>query len=350
MADKIIRWAKLIYSSLPRVRGLAKKVSASRAYYKIVRAGIESRVRTSGKGPFNLVLETSNFCPARCLMCPHSSMKRQKGVMNDEVFSKIIERVKQESLPINKVFFSGLGEPLTDPQIIPRIKAFKEMGFSVKLYSNAFLLTSAISQQLVDLQIEEINISFNGASPEDYQEIMGLDFDKTKASIENLIKIRKEKKSSLPKILISSVLTKDNKDINQHIKNWSKKVDSVTISIAHEWGGGVQLNSKFPAKGGSASGGNVQGSKLTYPCRSLWHTFMVDWEGNFVICCRDFESKFVLGNILTHSFSETWKSPILESFRQTHLNFSEEKLPAICRQCNFPFQDGIEWFVPRSLD
>jgi radical SAM protein with 4Fe4S-binding SPASM domain len=343
MFNKVWQKLKLAYSSQPLLRQIMKKLAKTKAYFFFVRQKTKFQSQKDLQGPFNLVLETSNFCPARCSMCPHSSMKRQKGVMDNGVFSKIIERVKRENLPLNKVFFSGLGEPLTDLDIVSRIGVFKQLGFAIKLYTNAFLLTEQISRQLKDLGLDEMNISFNGANPEQYQEIMGLDFQRTKENIEKLLQIRAQNQNHKPVIQISSVLVRENeKDINQHLKNWQDKVESVTVSLAHEWGGGVKIKPKIKKMG--------QKSKLTYPCRSLWHTFVIDWQGNFVICCRDYESRLVLGNILTHSFADIQKSPILENFRQAHLKFSEEKLPQICRQCNFPYQDGVEWFMPRSLD
>ncbi|KKQ97517.1 MAG: Fe-S oxidoreductase-like protein [Parcubacteria group bacterium GW2011_GWC2_39_11] len=347
MTDKIIRSAKTLYSSQPRLRGWAKKISSSKAYFYLTRLRIKSQIKKDLENPVNfvnfvnLVIELSNFCNARCLMCPNSTMKRRKSVMAKGIFEKIVSRIKEEKLAVNKVFLSGLGEPLIDPQIIQRIKAFKEMGLPVKLYTNAHLLTSEISQQLVDLKIEEINISFNGATPDHYQKVMGLDFDKAKENIESLLKIKKEKQSDLPKVLISSILIGENeKDIKKHLENWSGKVDSVTVSVAHEWGGGVKIDSNS----------GFGSSERTYPCRSLWQTMMIDSSGNFVICCRDYESGFVLGNVLTHSFAQIQKSPVLERFRLLNLEFSKQKLPLMCQKCNFPYQDGIEWYLPRSVD
>ncbi len=345
MFNKAWQKLKLIYSSRPLLRQVIKKLAKTKAYFFFVGQKVKRQSQKDTiKGPFNLVLETSNFCPARCLMCPHSLMKRQKGVMASEIFSKIIERVKQENLPLNKVFFSGLGEPLTDPDIVSRIRVFKQLGFWVKVYTNAFLLAEEISRQLVVFGVDEMNISFNGTNLEQYQKIMGLEFQRTKENVDKLLQIRAQNKSHKPAIQISSVLIQENeKDINQHLQNWQDKVESVTVSLAHQWGGGVKIeNLKLKMEN--------ENSKRTYPCRSLWHTFVIDWQGNFVICCRDYESRLVLGNILTHSFADIQKSPLLENFRQAHLKFSEEKLPEVCRQCNFPYQDGVEWFMPRSLD
>jgi radical SAM protein with 4Fe4S-binding SPASM domain len=278
-------------------------------------------------------------------------MKRQKKVMSDQVFEKIVERVKAEKLPINKVFFSGLGEPLFDHQVISRLKAFKDMGLRVRFYTNASLLSEEKSRQMVELGLDEMNISFNGTNPEQYRKVMGLDFVRTRENIERLLEIRKEKHSSLPVIQVSLVLLKENeKDINSHRQNWQGRVDSVTVSLAHQWGGGVRIENTASWISGENWKLKIKNSDRVYPCRSLWHTFVLDAEGNFVLCCRDFESRFVLGNILTHSFEQIVQSPLLQEFRQKHLRFDEKNLPEICCFCNFPYQDGVEWYLPRSID
>lgn len=341
MLNRIIRQAKLIYSSSPQAQALVKKITCSTPYFRVTRAKIKSQIKKDKKGPFNLVIETSNFCNARCLMCPYPIMKREKKIMDREIFEKIISRTKKEPLPPNKVFFSGMGEPLIDPQIVERIGAFKKLGCFVKIYTNASLLTPKISQQLVDLDLDEMNISFNGVTPEQYQKVMGLNFAKTVKNINELLKIKKRANSQLPIVRISSIITKENeRDIQKHIQNWLGKVDSVTVSLPHEWGGAVKVDAQR----------QFQKTQRTYPCRSLWHTFNIDSSGNFVICCRDFESQYILGNVHSYSFADIQKSPALKDFQQAHLKFSQNQLPKICQNCNFPYQDGVEWYLPRSID
>ena len=261
--------------------------------------------------------------------------------MDKAVFNKIVARIKKEKLLINKVFFSGMGEPLSDRHLISRIAVIKKLGLPVRLYTNGSFLTAEISRQLVDLKVDEMNISFNGATPEEYHKIMGLDFKKTVANINTLLRIKKNTGSPKPSLQISSIVIEDNKKtIKKHIQNWQDKVSSVTVSLAHQWGGGVGIKSQFQS----------QNPKKVYPCRSLWHTFVVDSRGNFVLCCRDYESKYVLGNIATHSFADIQKSKILKTIRHLHLQYAQEKLPKICQKCNFPYQEGVEWLMPRSMD
>jgi len=331
----------LTYSSSLKVQELVKKITASNFYCQIAKKRIKKQKERDKDGPFNLVIETTNFCNAKCLMCPHQVMKRPKKIMDRRTFNKIVARIKREGPPINKVFFSGMGEPLTDPNLIFRIKVMKKMGFPVRLYTNASLLSPEISRQLVDLKVDEINISFNGTTPVQYKKIMSLNFKRTASNIDTLIKIKKKNLSSKPFVQISSIVVEENRgSIRKHIDNWKSRADSVTVSLAHEWGGGVKTSLKSEG----------QSLKLVYPCRSLWHTFVIDSQGNFVVCCRDYESKYVLGNIYTHSFADIQKSETLKRFRRLHLKYLQEKLPKMCQKCNFPYQSGIEWFLLRSID
>lgn len=341
MLDLIIRKIKLFYSSSSGFGFLFDKIANSDLYCRLVKSRINSQKDKDKKGPFNLVIETSSICNAACLMCPYQSMVRSKKIMDDQVFDKITERLRKENIPINKVFLSGMGEPLADGKIIERIKALKKMGYLVKLYTNASLLPKAVSEKLVRIGLNEVNISFNAANKKQYLKVMGLNFNQVVKNIEDLAGAKKRLESDLPKIRISLIAIKDNeKDIDKFVGKWSGLVDSVTVSKPHEWGGKVKIVSAHKFK------------KLerTYPCRSLWHTVVIDSSGNFVVCCRDYESKFKLGNIKTDSFGDIFKSPTLKHFRKLHLEFKKEKLPQICQGCNFPYQNGVEWFVPRSLD
>jgi len=341
MINNLIRKAKLVYSASPFAEKLIKKISSSGLYSGIVKRRIEKQIVKDRQGPFNLVIETSSFCNARCIVCPYRIMKRPKKIMEKKVFEKIVERIKEEKLPLNKIFFSGMGEPLTDPDLLLRLERVKRLGFPVRLYTNASLLFQETAERLIKLGLDEINISFNGVTPDQYRKVMHLDFKRTMKNIDNFLAIKKKRGAKLPLVQVSLIVTRENEaDIDRHVKRWLKKVDSVTVSRPHQWGGGVKIKSKFKFKP----------SGRVYPCRSLWHTFVIDSQGNFVICCRDYESRYVLGNVLTDSFADIGGKPLLRRFRRLHLSYSPEELPQMCRQCNFPYQAGVEWFIPRSID
>ena len=339
MFDYLFRRAKVIYATSPLARVVVKKITTSSTYKSLVQNRIKAQI-ADRTVPLNLIIETSSLCNAACLMCPYRSLKRARKIMDRPTWEKIIDRLKKERLLINKVFFSGMGEPLIDPDLLDRIKQVKDLGYYVKLYTNASWLKPEVSQKLIDLKVNEINISFNGTNKREYESIMKLDYETTLRNIESLLKIKTENHTHQPIIRISSVLLKQNeKNVKNHLTRWSKVVKSVGVSIAHEWGGTI-----------SAKTSHHFDKTRVFPCRSLWHTINIDSCGNFVICCRDYESNFVLGNIMTDSFAKIEKSPLLSKFRSLHLGYDQSKLPEMCKRCNFPYQEGVEWFLPRSSD
>jgi len=339
--EKIIKKVKTAYSSSKWIQAIVDKVASFKVYRYILKKFINDQSKKDLSGPINLIIETTSICNAKCVMCPHVNMKRIKKPMSEEVFASIISRLKKENPLINKVFMSGFGEPLTDPKFLDRAKQIKLLGHLVKFYTNASLLTSKISKQIIDLKIDEINISFNGTSPKEYKKIMGLDYRRTISNINNLIKEKIDKDSKYPKIQISSIVVKENeKAVGRHLRYWSSKVDSVTISKSHQWGRESPVDNKVC----------LSRSAQTYPCRSLWHTIVIDCQGNYVLCCRDYESRYVLGNIKNQSFSDIRNSPLLKKFKNKHLEYNKDNLPDICKWCNFPYQGGAEWFVSRNFD
>lgn len=340
MPTKLIKYAKIVYST-SFIQKTLKLLSSSPLYHLILKKIIKKQSNKDRSGPYNLLIETSSACNAHCLMCPHSKMKRKKQIMDQKTWQKIISRLKKEKPPINKIILSGFGEPLLDPYFLDRLEKIKNLGYSVRFYTNASLLTQKNAQKLIDLKLDELNISFNGTTPIQYQKIMGLNYTQTTKNINQLLKLKKQKNSSFPEVQISSIIIKENeKSIQKHLKTWQKKVNSVTVSLAHEWGGSIKLKSKKKFKK----------TLQIYPCRSLWHSLVIDSSGNFVICCRDYESKFKLGNIKTHPFKKVINHPQRLTWQKLHLHYQKEKLPAICQNCNFPYQDGLDWLLPRSLD
>lgn len=337
MFDLFLRRLKIFYSSSQIFRKLSQIYFSSPIHKFIVSQTVmwKTRLPTS----YNLIIETVNSCNASCLMCPYREMKRARSVMDDATFDKIISRLQTENLHINKVFFSGMGEPLLDRKILDRVSQIQNLGLHVKLYTNASLLTKDISDRIIEIGVSEMNISFNGANKKNYEKVMKLDYMKANQNIKYLLRARKGK--SLPVIRISSVLTKENEyQTKKHLSRWNKIVDSVGVSIAHEWGGSVN---------NTANKATFEKNHV-FPCRSLWHTLNIDSKGNFVICCRDYESTTKLGSIFSHSFKDIIEHPTIKKFQSLHLKQDIRELPAMCLGCNFPYQEGVEWFMPRSGD
>jgi radical SAM protein with 4Fe4S-binding SPASM domain len=285
---------------------------------------------------YNITIETSNFCNASCVMCPHRHMKRHQSLMSQITFKQITQKIIDEKINPNVFILNGFGEPLTDPHIFTRIQYFKKLfpKTPIKFYSNLYLASPPIIQKLISSGLDEINISLNGYDTTSYQKTMGLKYSQTIQNLKELIR-QKDKLHSSLKIRISMTLISQNKkQINLFLKKWQSLVDSVSVNKVHDYQQSVDLsNQKF----------KINFHKKTFPCKNIWNSLVFDADGNLVICCLDYESQYQFGGI---------KDPILSSFfskkfnnlRQLHLSSKIQKVP-ICQQCYTPYKNGIEWLI-----
>ena len=67
-------------------------------------------------------------------------------------------------------------------------------------------------------------------------------------------------------------------------------------------------------------------------CRRPFHTMVLTWEGQAVICCVDYKREVKLGNIHEQSVYEIWNGPWATQLRKEYLAAEFENLPT-CAKC-----------------
>ena len=316
-------------------------ICSTRFYQFLLNLKIKSYTRKIKETKeYNIIIETTNICNAKCIMCPHTKMKRKMETMDEKTFDLIIKKLKKEHILPLSFIVSGFGEPLVDNKISQRITKLKNNfpNSQLKIYTNLSLATEPMTRKLISSGLDEINISFNGFNKENYENVMGLSYLKTKKNIDRLILWRNRLNPNL-KIRMSMVLVKDNQDdISQYINYWEKRVDSVSVNRIHTYGGAV--------KDYSGKGFKIDFSKKTFPCKYLWNTIVIGTEGNIFLCCLDYEGQYNFGNIKNRGILEIFYSPKFEKIRKLHL-FGDLKKMKICRYCYTPYRDGVEWWINR---
>jgi len=105
--------------------------------------------------PTQAQIEVTNRCNLTCTMCPRDHFNLPKEDMSDEVFKKIVSRLKG----VTQLTLTGWGEPLCHPRIFEMISYCKAQGYQVKLTTNGTLLTSAMRQKVIASGLDEISIS-----------------------------------------------------------------------------------------------------------------------------------------------------------------------------------------------
>ncbi|MBR1908776.1 radical SAM protein [bacterium] len=312
----------------------------SKKIYKIfINKKIQNRLQYNNSHKnMKFMIETTSVCNAKCVFCPYTKMERQHFPMSDEIFNKIITRIKEEN--INPVLFDlfFIGEPFLDKKIFERIKILK-LNFPntpINITSNFNTCNEEIINKIIEADINLINISLNAVDEEKYKTTMGLDYKKTVKNIKNLIKAKKKQKNKL-KINLSMVLYDENKfsDVIKFFFYWVFKVESLRFQRAVTWANKVEVKN-FISKS----------RKKLYPCNDLFERIPILSNGDFALCCQDSEG-MIKRNILDTKIMEAWNSEVYSKIRKIHLN-EDLKNFDLCKDCFGTNSNGANWiFIDR---
>lgn len=267
------------------------------------------------KFPDTVRIETTNACNSLCKICPHSKMKRTIKTMEDGIFKKIIDECAKFNC--RRVHLHNFGEPLLDKKIIDRIKYAKNKGLKrIKIFSNGSLLTKDKSIELIKSGLDEIKISFDGATKEEYEQIRyPLKFHKVVNNIKQLVELRDKLTNSTLKIEIACCSTTDKSSTIQLLENC---VDKFSFGKVHNWAAAeFDVDKK---------------SKVRKPCTRVWRTFTILSNGDCSLCCLDYDGEIILGNVRESSIAEIWKNQQYKKVRKLH-TFADQKQITICDHC-----------------
>jgi MoaA/NifB/PqqE/SkfB family radical SAM enzyme len=159
----------------------------------------EIRIEMNGRGLYvhpsvnslrRVYIEATNKCNLTCSTCMRNIWDVKYGHMSNKTYERILSGLAD--LPEKpEVFFGGYGEPLSNPNIFDMIERAKRQGHRVSLITNGILLTEPVIRKLIDLELDMLWVSMDGASPECYTDVrLG---DALPLVIENLTRLRSQK-------------------------------------------------------------------------------------------------------------------------------------------------------------
>lgn len=271
-----------------------------------------------GRFPAVVRIETTNACNAKCVICPHRQITRPIRRMDDDLFRKIIDECAESGC--KEVHLHNFGEPLLDRQLEERVRRAKSGGLGkVKIFSNGSLLNEQRARGLVEAGLDEIKISFDGATREEFERIrVPLKFDEVVENIKGLVAVRNEMRSGL-KVKVACCSTSDKQST---MKSLEKVVDGFSFGKIHNWTG---------------ENGTRQGRGIRKPCSRLWRTFTILVDGEVALCCLDYDGRFLLGRIDGEtSIREVWGSAAYREVRGRHKEAKQAEI-SLCTNCTKSF-------------
>lgn len=275
--------------------------------------------------------EVTDNCNASCIMCPRDKHEhgREHGFMDQKKYELSIDEIKR--LGAKKVVLTGFGEPMLDKKLEDKVAYATQQGLSTYIISNGSALTRARSRRLVEAGLSEMRISFYGMRPETYNAVMqGLDFERTKANVLEFLKIRDEIGGGT-RLQISYLEMSENEiDTDAFREFWEPRVNAIEIWRPHNFGDGRNFRARLDDSQKTSCGRPENGP------------LQIQWNGEVIPCCYDYNNQIILGNAFESSVLDILNGEKYRLLRYAHTARKFGIFP-YCDQCDqlLPHADAL---------
>jgi len=324
---------------------LLSKLTLRRAWNGIKVLGSFYVSRLTGKPvqwgyPVSISFEPTTSCNLRCPECPSGlrAFTRPTGMLDNRFFRQTIDEMHRE---LFYLIFYFQGEPYLNPAFLEMVQYASSKNIYTATSTNAHYLTEENAKKTIESGLDRLIISIDGTTQEVYQQYrVGGKLDKVLEGARNIVKWKKEMKSSKPFVIFQFLVVKPNEHQVEDVKKLAKEigVDDVWFKTAQVYDYENDPNQliptidKFSRYRKTAGGRFVPKNKMANHCWKLWHANVITWDGLVVPCCFDKDAQHQLGDLKMESFRETWNNENYRTFRKQLMN--SRKNIDICSNCS----------------
>lgn len=299
--------------------------------------------------PQRLVLELTNACNLRCIMCGRDEAEFKPTVFKLDYLKKM-EHILHI---IEEVTLFGWGEPTMHPQFIEILKYLNDFPVRKYFVTNGMKLDK-IKDAIFNYHVDIIAVSLDGANAETNDRIRaGGNFETILNNIKEIQNEKKNRNLEYPYMNFVMALMDSNIEqlpdlirlahqlglqevkgvyltvftqnlLNDSLYNKKDKVIKV-FNEAEELSKQLNIKLKLPY----IQGEDIAGNKYHKDCFVAWRDFFLASDG-YVRPCQSTYLKFLKFDDY-NSFEEMWNSQPFQNFRST-VN-DQGKMCAECKRC-----------------
>lgn len=288
--------------------------------------------------PYNIGIEVSSLCNARCVYCAHSKHDHgvYEGNMSMELFAKVIEEIHRFPTKIRLIETYSFGEPLCNPNLEKMIAIIREEGIAerINFTTNGLLFTPKRVDALMEAGIDTIRISLQGLNADMYEKMCGVKvrFDDF---LNNLRYLYEHRGNCKIRMKIADVALKDIPDGEKRFEDmFGDMADSLFVEhilpIYHDVNyAGLDRKILDNAMNGR---GNVAQTEVHKVCHRPFYRLRVTANGEVMANCCDQPHDIRYGNIMEQGLVELWNGGGRMSFLRMQLQGRRFQHP-ICKDC-----------------
>lgn len=294
--------------------------------------------------PLSMYVEPTRACNFKCFYCMHSTRGEKGGVLEQTGFriahmdlafyEKMVREIMAFPTPVKRVCFSGLGEPLTNPNLPHMIHKLREAGFQgrIDVISNGSLLTHELSDALIEAGIDRLQVSIQGLNREEYEKNCGVAVDVPKL-IDELTYFHTKSQGTQASLFVKiiDVMLADEQAKERFFDLFSSCCD--TIFVEHL----VVMEQQMGDHGGRADHTrNLNGEYVEkrMVCGVMFYFLQINIDGETFPCSTPgLPVTLSMGNANDHTLQEIWNGGRRHELLCQNLRDGYATIPP-CSQCS----------------
>jgi MoaA/NifB/PqqE/SkfB family radical SAM enzyme len=305
--------------------------------------------------PFVIFLDPSDTCNFRCKFCPTGDnklmkkVKRPSGIMDFDLYKKIIDDLDELEKPIKVLRLYKDGEPLLNPKFPDMIRYAKERGCALQIdtTTNASLLGPKINLELISSGLDRINISINGLSDQSYRE-----FTRHKIRFNTLVDNIRHFYEHRGNCQVSIKMVGDNlppADHQRFFDIFGDIADRIFIEHVAPCWPTFEMTDVAPNTSVGIYGQEIREVEV---CPYIFYSLSINSDGGVSLCFLDWARQLIVGDLKTQSFKDIWNGKLLSDYRKMHL-LKKRKTHSICGVCgqlSHGLPDNIDPFAGQLIE
>jgi hypothetical protein len=266
-------------------------------------------------------------------------------MMPFETARRAIDEVRRTLGPDCILGFYLRGESTLHPRLAEMVAHARDEGMHRLLLStNLTELDRRGARELLAAGLSELRLSIDGADKDAFERARrGADFDQVCEAVDALFEERRRLSSRCRFRLHAALDDAGFLSVPAFVRRWGSAVDCFKFTVAVNQGG--LLSARRAREISRLDFAQAEGFQI--PCRVLFNSAGITWDGKITSCCVDYDDHFVAGRIE-------------EGIEKVFLNARSEKLRAdhvagepgpVCGKCGFAsalvdwFEDEVNEFV-----
>ena len=256
-------------------------------------------------------------------------MTGETDSISDDLFMKALD---EGSFFTDPCWFHWFGEPLLHPRLFDQIEMAKSRGVpNLGISTNCTLLDDRCAVSILDSSLDTLLIAIDGTTKDVYERIRLSPQHEFEEVMENarsfLARRRALSKSKRHTILSIIVMDETQSQLDEFQAFWEQAgADEILFKPFSTWG------NQFDSLTTLVETAKPLSQPREFPCKFLWESMVVSWNGLVVPCCNDYDAKEVLGDVNHQTLKEIWNGEPYQRLRRSELGGCNNS--SLCAGCD----------------